>query len=130
LITKSLLQGSLVIAVDFDGTISTDPNMAKFEDLRLQPECKRVLFRLWDSGTRMILWTCRTGAVYDEALNFLLANGILQYFEAFNDQLADIKDKYHPNISRKVGADVYIDDKNIGTVIDWLEIEKQIFGEE
>ena len=127
--TKALIAGELIIAVDFDGTISTDPNMAKFDDLVMQPECKRVLTRLYESGARLMLWTCRTGPVLDQAIEFLDNEGILYVFETINEQVKEVIEKYSPNVSRKVGADVYIDDKNVGSTIDWCNIEIAIFGD-
>lgn len=128
--TKALIPGELVIAVDFDGTISTDPNMALRRNLTIQPHCHRVLCRLHDSGAKLILWTCRSGRVLEEAIDFLVVTDLYRLFTTINDQLPEIVEKYSPNVSRKVGADVYIDDKNLGTTINWLEIEKAIFGEE
>lgn len=119
------LDEQLVIAVDFDGTISTEPDMGK--PLVLQPDCKRVLHQFHKDGIRLVLWTCRTGEAFDEALDFLQENGIAVLFSAFNEQLPEIEEKYAPNVARKVGADIYIDDKNLGTVIDWNEIENQVY---
>ncbi len=126
---KALLENELIIAVDFDGTISTEPDMG--HELVLQPECKRVLTRLKeDSDAKLILWTCRTGAVLNEALQFLIDNDMSHLFDTVNSQLPEIEEKYHPHVARKVGADFYIDDKNLMTKIDWLAIEKHIYGEE
>lgn len=126
--TKALIAGELIVAVDFDGTISTDPNMATLENLQLHPHCKRVLERMCDQGIRLILWTCRTGKAMEDAMTFLNDNGMLHLFEQVNDHISEIHDKY-PLASRKIAADVYIDDKNVGAVIDWIKIEIDLFGE-
>ena len=123
---KSLLQGELILAIDFDGTISTEPDMGK--ELVLQPNCKRVLTRLADDGIRLILWTCRTGPALDEALDFLMANDMEHLFDTVNDQLPEVNERYAPNVARKVGADFYIDDKNLMFKVDWNVIENALYG--
>lgn len=121
---KPFLKGQLVIGVDFDGTITTQPDMG--HELVLQPEVKRVLTWLKEEGVRLVLWTCRTGKALDEALAFLESQDMLHLFDAVNDQLPEIIDKYAPNVARKLGADFYIDDKNLGCTIDWLKFEEQL----
>lgn len=121
---KPFLPGQLVVGVDFDGTITTNPDMG-FK-LELQPECKRVLTWLKEEGVRLVLWTCRTGEALQEAENFLAKHDMLALFEVVNAQLPEIELKYAPNVARKLGADFYIDDKNLGTVINWLIFEVQL----
>lgn len=128
--TKALIPGELIIAVDFDGTITTDPNMSKYEDMRLQPHCRNVLLRMFDSDIKLILWTCRTGTALDEALEFLGDNDMMPFFATVNDQLPEVKEKYEPNVSRKIGADFYIDDKVPMVRIDWSEIEEFFYADE
>lgn len=103
------------IAVDFDGTIVTNayPNIGKpllfaFDTLK----------KLQDEGHTLILWTYRSGPKLKEAVAFCKKNGITFY--AVN--------KSHPeegisaNISRKINADVFIDDRNVGGMMGWGEI--------
>jgi phosphoglycolate phosphatase-like HAD superfamily hydrolase len=122
-----MLEDNLLVAVDFDGTISTEPHMG--HELVLQPNCKEALNRLRSNGVRFMLWTCRSGPALEEALEFLDQNDMTHLFCTINDQLPEINEKYHPHVARKVGADYYIDDKNLFTKIDWLEIEKQLTKE-
>ena len=124
---KALLQGELVLAVDFDGTITTEPEIGHV--LVLQPDCKRVLTRLAEDGIKLMLWTCRTGPGLDEALSFLKANDMEHLFDTVNDQLQEVKDKYAPHVARKLGADFYIDDKNLMFKVVWNEIEEYLYGE-
>ncbi len=116
----------LCIAVDFDGTISTARDMGA--PLVLQPNCKEVLERLYKDGVSLILWTCRSGKSLEEAVEFLRENGMLFFFCAINDQLPEVNALYYPDVARKVGADFYIDDRNLGTKIDWLAIRHEIYG--
>lgn len=135
-----MIPGELILAIDFDGTITTNPDLSEHE-LVLHPNCAEVLERFYDSGIILILWTARSGKALDEAMKFLDDQGLLQLFDTVNEQLPELKQKYYPHISNKIGADVYIDDKNIGasyikwdevnkrTYVDWKEIEYIIYGD-
>ncbi|MMZ43623.1 hypothetical protein D1872_51860 [compost metagenome] len=127
-IAKPYIQGDLVLAVDFDGTITEQPDMATYP-MTDRPHAVRVLRRLHEDGVRLQLWTCRTGRFLDEAVEFLQHKGIAEVFETINDQLPEVYQKYAPNVARKLGADFYIDDKNIMFKVDWLAIEEFIYGE-
>lgn len=115
---------SKIIAVDFDGTIVEDdfpaigkPKMFAFETLKL----------LKKDGHRLILWTFRTGRVLKAAVEFCAENGI--EFYAVNASFAG--EKFDENeASRKINADVFIDDRNIGGMKGWGEIYQIISGEE
>ena len=118
---------NLVVAIDFDGTISTEPHMGK--ELKLHPYCKEVLTELRKEGVTFILWTCRTGKYLDEAVKFLAENEMFHLFTTVNNQLPEIEELYHPDVARKVGADFYYDDRNLGTEINWLRFKQQILNE-
>ena len=102
-----------VIAIDFDGTITMPSEYPITGEIR--PEAIRVIKQL-QNRYLCVLWTCRKGAYLDEALQLLRKEGI--EFKYINSS------PYPDRGSNKIYADVYIDDKNIGTVIDWDEIEK------
>lgn len=106
---------TLIIAVDFDGTIVEDayPNIGKpmifaFETLK----------KLQEEGHRLILWTYRSGSKLEEAVKFCEDNGI--HFYAVNKSFNE--EEYDKSISRKIHADFFIDDRNIGGFIGWGEI--------
>lgn len=97
----------LIIAVDFDGTIVED----KYPEIG-EPYTQTIKF-LKDSkeqGHKLILWTCRTGAELDEAIQACRSFGL--EFDAVNDNLPEIQEKYQDN-ARKVYADIYYDDKAV-----------------
>lgn len=103
------------IAVDFDGTIVTNayPDIGKpllfaFETLK----------KLQNEGHTLILWTYRSGLKLEEAVAFCKKNGITFY--AVNKSYPE--EEMSPNISRKINADVFIDDRNIGGMMGWGEI--------
>ncbi|MCL6294210.1 BT0820 family HAD-type phosphatase [Jejuia spongiicola] len=110
---------TLIIAVDFDGTIVEDaypkigkPMLFAFETLK----------KLQEEGHRLILWTYRSGEKLNEAVNFCEENGIAFY--SVNSSFAE--EEYSKNISRKIHADLFIDDRNIGGFIGWGEIYQML----
>jgi len=97
----------LLIAVDFDGTIVTDaypkigkPMVFAFDTLK----------KLQSEGHRLILWTYRNGEKLEEAVLFCKKNGV--EFYAVNKNFPE--ENYDEKDSRKIHADVFIDDRNIG----------------
>lgn len=106
---------TLIIAVDFDGTIVEDayPNIGKPKIFAFD-----TLKKLQGEGHRLILWTYRSGTKLDEAVEFCKKNGI--NFYAINRSFSE--EKYDNSISRKIHADIFIDDRNIGGFIGWGKI--------
>ena len=116
-------KNTLIIAVDFDGTIVEDaypkigkPMMFAFETMR----------KLQSQRHRLILWTYRSGRELDEAVDFCKKNGI--EFYAVNKNFPE--EEYSEKYSRKIHADIFIDDRNIGGFFGWTEIYKLIFNYE
>ena len=107
-----------IIAIDFDGTITEESPYPITGKIR--PDAARVIRRLKEEYT-CVLWTCRWGVDLVEALNILAYNNIV--FDYVNQQPGGRND------SRKIRADIYIDNKGYGTVIDWKQIEKDLLGE-
>ena len=105
----------LIIAVDFDGTIVEDaypkigkPLLFAFETLK----------KLQIEGHRLILWTYRSGNKLDEAVRFCEDNGV--FFYAVNKSFPE--EEFDSSFSRKIHADIFIDDRNIGGFLGWGEI--------
>lgn len=95
-----------VIAVDFDGTLCKD----KFPEIGIaNKNLIEWLKKEQKSGTRVILWTCRCGKRLDEAVKWCLDQGLI--FDAINDNLPGVVAAMGGSNSRKVYADIYIDDK-------------------
>ena len=118
-----MLSETITIAVDFDGTIVEDkypgigkPRLFAFDTLK----------KLQDKGHRLILWTYRHGKALDEAVAFCKENGVTFYAvnKSFPEESFD--DKY----SRKINADVFVDDRNFGGMVSWGEIYQKIVSEE
>lgn len=110
---------SLTIAVDFDGTIVEH----KYPDIG-----KEMLFAfdtlkaLKKKGHRLILWTYREGRYLEEAVEYCRKNGL--EFYAVNKSFPE--EKLEPGISRKINADVFIDDRNVGGFPGWGEIFRML----
>lgn len=97
----------IIYAVDFDGTLAKDKgngNIIPNKDL-INHLKKRQL-----QGNKVILWTCRFGDSLHEAIMFCESNGLI--FDAINDNIDYMKNKMG-GFSRKIYADVYIDDHMI-----------------
>ncbi len=110
---------TLIIAVDFDGTIVKDaypkigkPQIFAFETLK----------KLQEQGHRLILWTYRSGPKLDEAVKFCEENGVIFY--AVNRSFSE--EEYDDSISRKINADIFIDDRNIGGFPGWGEVYQEL----
>jgi hypothetical protein len=100
------------IAVDFDGTIVEHeyPAIGKEKLFAFQ-----TLKELEKMGAYLILWTIRTGKELDEAVEFCRKNGI-EFYAVNKNYPEEIFDE---SVSRKINADIYIDDKNIGGFPGW-----------
>lgn len=110
-----LSEDSKVIAVDFDGTIVEHayPKIGK-EMLFAFATIKA----LQQKGHKLILWTYRHGALLEEAVAYCKANGV--EFYAVNRNYPE--EKWDESVARKVNADVFIDDRNVGGFMGWSEI--------
>ena len=102
----------IVIGVDFDETIVTKD---KDNNLILLPNVKESMINIVRHNYIFVLNTCRGEERFDEAVSFIKKNKLPVYIT-----LDD----------RKVSADIYIDDKNLGCKgIDWKDIEKELLNE-
>jgi hypothetical protein len=110
------------IAVDFDNTIAYDayPEIGEFK-----PHAVRVLKKILEHGGELGIWTCRTGEQAEKVKAKLLGADI--QYHAFNENFASSLE-YFPDDSRKIFADVYIDDRaNFIKEICWLWVEENLF---
>lgn len=97
---------SLIIAVDFDGTLVDHvfPGMGA-PRISTIDKVKELKAR----GHRLILWTCREGEALLDAVRFCTAMGLT--FEAVNENIPN--PEYAFPTSHKVYADLYLDDKGL-----------------
>ncbi|MEC3905495.1 hydrolase [Tamlana sp. 2201CG12-4] len=109
----------LIIAVDFDGTIVEDayPKIGKPMIFAFE-----TLIKLQEKGHRLILWTYRSGDRLKDAVKFCEDNGV--HFYAINKSFPE--EEYDLGMSRKINADLFIDDRNIGGFPGWGEIYQKL----
>ena len=104
----------MIIAIDFDGTICQN----KYPEIgEPMPHAIESIRELHQAGHYLILWTCRQGEQLDEALQWCKQNGLS--FHAVNDHNPDNLKFFGGVGGKKVYADIYIDDKNIGGFVGW-----------
>lgn len=96
-----------VIAIDFDGCLCE--NCFPYIGAPHWPVIRKALDER-EHGARLILWTCRDGAVLDAALAACKSWGL--EFDAVNDSLEEWKVRFDGN-PRKVGATEYWDDRAV-----------------
>ncbi len=94
-----------IYAVDFDGTLCVN----SFPEIGA-PNMRLInhLIKRKKRGNKLILWTCRTGDKLAEAVSWCKDKGL--EFDAVNTNLPE-QIEYFGEDTRKVFADVYIDDK-------------------
>jgi len=105
----------MTLAIDFDGTIVEHeyPKIGKELTFAFS-----TLKELQKQGHKLILWTYRAGKELDDAVEFCRKNGV--EFYAVNKNYPE--EKFDETISRKILADVYIDDRNVGGFLGWSKI--------
>lgn len=109
----------MIIAVDFDGTIVEHryPEIGK-----VFPNSFKVLKKLKAEGHILILWTYRSGDELQKAIKYCKQNGL--EFYAVNNNSND--EEFDLTYSRKIYADLYIDDRNLFDLPDWNTIYKMV----
>lgn len=106
----------MIIAVDFDGVVSASTYPAVGV---AHVGAVDALRQLHEEGHRLILWTCREGEDLLRAINWCLDSGIR--WDNINCNDRDNIRKYE-NDTRKVYADLYVDDKQVGGFPGWAEV--------
>lgn len=119
-----MMQPTLKIAVDFDGTIVEHRYPEIGKEMMFAFETLRALQK---QRHQLILWTYRTGKELDEAVEYCRRNGI--EFYAVNKSYPE-EEFDEANMSRKIEADLFIDDRNVGGFPGWGEIYQLIHPDE
>lgn len=113
-------------AVDFDNTIAYE-NYPFIGDLI--PGAKETIQKIHELGGKIAIWTCRTGEQEEWVKEFLAKHDIP--YDKFNTCFDEHKELYG-GASRKIFADVYIDDRCLlwaGEVVNWDTVEVLILEE-
>ena len=108
----------MIIAVDFDGTVVEHlyPEIGT-----LKTGAKEALQTFRKAGHKIAIWTCRSGKEEEAVRRFLLANDIP--FDTINAPVAgaDLG-------TRKIYADLYIDDKGLRYEDNWDTLRRFVTG--
>ena len=104
----------MIIAVDFDGTIVEHRYPAIGAEI---PFAIETLKKLVQEQHRLILWTVRKGKLLEEAVEFCRKRGL--EFYAVNRNYPEETEEQADKGSRKLKADIWIDDRNVGGLPEW-----------
>lgn len=110
----------MIIAIDFDGTIVEHRYPQIGEEI---PFATATLKMLINERHRLILWSVREGKLLEEAVEWCRKRGV--EFYAVNRDYPE-EDAAHSGFSRKIKADIFIDDRNLGGLPDWGSIYHMI----
>ncbi len=109
------------IAVDFDGTIVEHRYPEIGKELPFATETLRTLIK---EHHRLILWSVREGKLLQDAIEWCHEHGV--DFWAVNRDYPEEEKNKNNHFSRKIKADYFIDDRNIGGLPDWGQIYRMI----
>ncbi len=110
----------MTIAVDFDGTIVEHKYPAIGREMLFSFETLKAMQK---AGHLLILWTYRSGKELDEAVEYCRKRGI--EFFAVNKSYPE--EVFNENeFSRKINADLFIDDRNVGGFYGWGEVWQEL----
>ena len=103
----------MVIAIDFDGTIVEH----RYPEIGKEiPFSVETLKMLQQDRHKLILWTVREGHLLDEAVQWCKERG-LEFYAVNRDYPEETREDR--GFSRKLKADMFIDDRNLGGLPDW-----------
>lgn len=110
------MKQQFILAVDFDGTIAETED--DYIPRKLMSNVKQVLDWAKKKNCYIIIWTCRSGKLLQQARKFLKDKNISYDIVNENVPWIDLE------TSRKIYYDFLIDDKCFE--IDWLKIKTLI----
>ena len=110
------------IAVDFDGTIVENQYPAIGVE---KPYAIKVLKRLAAEGDEIILWTARSGPLLQDAVDWCEKQG-MKFFAVNSNYHMCLDHQNGFKGSRKIHADIFIDDRIIGGFPGWPIIYAKI----
>lgn len=110
----------MIIAVDFDGTIVEHKYPKIGNEI---PFAIDTLKKLKNEHHKLILWSVREGKLLDDAVAFCRERGL--EFYAVNRNYPE-EQLGHDYFSRKLKADLFIDDRNLGGLPDWGTIYEMV----
>jgi len=115
-----MIPSDIIIAVDFDGTIVTHEYPKIGREIPFAIDTLKKLQE--EFHFRLILWTVREGSLLQEAVDYCKKRG-LEFYAVNSNFPEEKRDKME---SRKLKADLFIDDRNLGGLPDWGIIYQMI----
>lgn len=112
----------MIIAVDFDGTIVEDRYPKIGSEIPFATDTLRMLIQ---EGHQIILWTVREGDLLQEAVEWCRKHGV-DFWAVNKDHPEEDTPETNRHYSRKIKADKFIDDRNLGGLPDWGRIYDMI----
>ena len=106
---------------DFDGTIVEHRYPEIGKELPFATQTLRMLI---EDRHKLILWSVREGKLLDDAVEWCRQRGV--EFYAVNKDFPEEDLEKNQTFSRKIKADVWIDDRNVGGLPDWGTIYQMI----
>ena len=111
----------MIIAIDFDGTVVEHKYPEIGEERPFATETLKMLIK---DHHKLILWSVREGKLLQDAVDWCRERGV--EFYAVNKDFPEEKVEYNDHFSRKIKADLFIDDRNIGGLPDWGTIYQMV----
>lgn len=113
----------MVIAVDFDGTIVEHKYPKIGDEIPFATDTLKMLI---NDGHQLIMWSVREGELLQEAIDWCHERGV-DFWAVNRDYPEEDENGGNNNhFSRKLKADLFIDDRNIGGLPDWGTIYQMI----
>ena len=110
------------IAVDFDGTIVEHAYPGIGKEMIFAVDTLKALQK---KGHKLILWSYRSGKELDEAINYCKTRGL--EFYAVNKNFPE--EEITIDTPRKIQADIFIDDRNLGGFPGWSKVWQMLHPE-
>ena len=110
----------LILAVDFDETLIRGP----YPQINgLIPGARQAMLHFKEQGHTLVVWTCRSNERLTEALDYLRGQGVP--FDYANQNTPELLAMWG-NDSRKIFADLYLDDRAAGSPNDWAAYRRLV----
>lgn len=116
----------MTIAVDFDGTIVEHKYPEIGDEIIFATDTLRQLIK---DGHRLILWSVREGQLLQDAIDWCHERGV-DFYAVNKDYPEENGKESNASFSRKIKADIFIDDRNLGGLPDWGQIYQMISNHE
>lgn len=112
----------MIIAVDFDGTIVEHKYPKIGSEIPFATDTLKMLIR---DGHQLILWSVREDDLLKEAVDWCHERGV-DFYAVNKDYPEENGRESNHSFSRKIKADIFIDDRNLGGLPDWGQIYQMI----